>query len=57
VSVPTNTIATVYVPSKDKTSVKESGKPAEESEGVSFVKMSDGYAVYQIGGGSYKFSS
>jgi alpha-L-rhamnosidase len=57
VTVPTNTIATVYVPANDKASVKEGGKPVDESEGVSFVKMADGYAVYEIGGGSYNFSS
>ncbi|MGI6128315.1 MAG: family 78 glycoside hydrolase catalytic domain, partial [Planifilum sp.] len=51
VTVPVNTTATVYVPADNEWSVTESGQLAHEAEGVTFVKMEEGYAVYEIGSG------
>jgi alpha-L-rhamnosidase len=56
-SVPPNTMATVYVPASDAQGVSESGKPAEQSPGVQFMKMQQGAAVYEVGSGTYVFRS
>ena len=37
--------------------VSESGKPAAQAEGVAFLRMEGGQAVYQIGSGRYVFRS
>ena len=57
IEIPANTTATVYVPTKDATSVTESGKPATEAEGVKFLRMENGRAVFEIGSGNYEFHS
>ena len=54
-TIPANTTATVYVPTQSENSVKESGQPAAQAEGVNFLRMEDGVAVYAVGSGSYKF--
>ena len=53
--IPPNTTATVYVPAKDAKSVTEAGQPAAEAEGVKFLRMEVGTAVYEVGSGSYLF--
>jgi alpha-L-rhamnosidase len=55
--IPPNTTATVYVPTKDATSVTESGKPAAQAEGVEFLRMGNNAAVYAVGSGNYHFQS
>ena len=57
VTIPANTKATVYVPAKDAESVTESGRPAAGSEGVKFLQMEAGRAVYEVGSGNYVFVS
>lgn len=57
VTIPANTSATVYVPAKKETDVKEMGKQAAKSPGVKFIKYQDGYSVYEVGSGSYQFAS
>ena len=57
VTIPPNTTATVFVPSKDEASVTESGKPAVEVKGVKFLRMENNAAVYEIGSGTYQFQS
>ncbi|HZT40993.1 MAG TPA: glycoside hydrolase family 78 protein [Chthonomonadaceae bacterium] len=57
VTVPANTTATVYVPAKDAAGVTESGHPANQAEGVKFLRMEAGFAVYAIGSGDYTFTS
>ncbi len=52
-----NTTATVYVPADSEWAVTESGDLAHEAEGVTFVGMEDGHAVYEVGSGSYAFSA
>jgi alpha-L-rhamnosidase len=51
--VPTNTVATVYVPAKSEANVIETGG----SDGVTFLEMADGCAVYAVGGGGCSFRS
>jgi len=57
VSVPANTIATIYVPSLAKASVLEGGQTIEKFSGLKFLEYRDGYAVFEAGGGSYSFES
>jgi alpha-L-rhamnosidase len=57
VSVPANTTATVYVPTKDATGVTESGTPATKAVGVKFLRMEANAAVYDVGSGIYRFRS
>lgn len=57
VSIPPCTTATVYVPAKDPSEVTENGKPVGDAEGVKFLRMQNGAAVYTVGSGSYRFGS
>jgi alpha-L-rhamnosidase len=57
VTIPANTTATVYVPTAKPESVAETGIPAAMSEGVKFLRMEAGRAVYEIGSGDYVFTS
>lgn len=57
VAVPANTSAIVYVPAKDANAVQESGVDAGQALGVTAVGYKDGYAMFQVGGGEYHFSS
>jgi alpha-L-rhamnosidase len=57
VTIPANTTATVYVPTKEASTVTESGKPAIKAKGVKFLRMESGAAIYEVGSGSYKFCS
>ncbi len=56
VTVPCNTIATVYVPASSETSVKESLQNPDPKD-IKFVKMEGIYAVYEVGSGNYSFSA
>jgi alpha-L-rhamnosidase len=49
VTVPPNTTATVWVPAKNAASVTESGKS------VKAARTEAGYAVFEVGSGSYAF--
>jgi alpha-L-rhamnosidase len=55
VEVPVNVVATVHVPAQDMSDVTESGKPADRAEGVKYLRMEDGHAVYLVGSGVYQF--
>jgi hypothetical protein len=57
VTIPANTTAIVYVPADDAAGVTESGKPAEIADGVKFLRMDHGAAVYAVGSGTYRFQS
>jgi alpha-L-rhamnosidase len=57
VTIPPNTTATIFVPAKDAASVTESGKPAGEANGVKFLRMENGAAIYAVGSGNYQFQS
>jgi len=57
VTIPANTTATVYVPTKDAAGVAESGKPAAQAKCVKFLRMEHNAAVYAIGSGTYRFQS
>ncbi|MEV0810879.1 family 78 glycoside hydrolase catalytic domain [Micromonospora sp. NPDC050200] len=55
-TVPANTTATVRIPAPGRHAVTEGGRPADEADGVRFVRMDGAVAVYEIGSGSYSFA-
>ncbi len=57
ITVPPNTTATIWLPAANAESVRESGKPATAAEGVKFLRMESGRAVYQVQPGSYRLLS
>ncbi len=57
VSIPANTTATVYVPTKDTAGITESGKLIGKTKGVKFLRMENNTTVYEIGSGNYNFQS
>jgi hypothetical protein len=56
-TIPANTTAIIHVPAKDAAGVTESGKPTATAEGVKFLRMDNGAAVYAVGSGTYRFQS
>ncbi|MCX6997428.1 MAG: family 78 glycoside hydrolase catalytic domain [Kiritimatiellaeota bacterium] len=57
ISVPANSTAEVAVPASKADEVTESGKPAAKAQGVKWLRMENGAAVYEVGSGSYRFCS
>jgi len=57
VTIPPNTTASVYVPTKDAAGVTGSGKPATKAKGVKFLRLEAGAAMYAVGSGTYRFES
>jgi alpha-L-rhamnosidase len=55
--IPPNTTAQVYVPTSDASAITESGEPATNSPGVTYLGLSNGYAIYAVGSGNYVWSS
>lgn len=58
IQVPFNTTAMVYFPAANSQAVKEGllGKDAASSPDMRFVKMDNGYAVFEVGSGHYYFT-
>lgn len=57
VTVPANTTARLLMPVAEGSKVYESGRPAEESEGVKYEGTTDDRAVFTLGSGSYSFTT
>ncbi|BDI28381.1 hydrolase [Capsulimonas corticalis] len=57
VTIPPNTTATVYLPTRDRASVRENGKAVSKAKGVQFLRNEDGVGVYQIESGHYTFTA
>ena len=57
VEIPVNTTAIVYVPEASGTTVFEGAVPAATAPGVQYLGMTNGAAMYQVGSGSYSFTS
>ncbi len=55
-SLPGNSTATVRIPAPNRYAVTEGGRPAEQADGVRFVRMDGDVAVFEIGSGSYSFA-
>jgi alpha-L-rhamnosidase len=57
VAIPPNTTAQICVPTTNASAITESGVPATNSPGVTYVGMSNSAAIYAVGAGNYVFSS
>jgi len=57
VTVPANTTATVYVPTRDAASVAEGGQPAAQAPQVKPLRSEPGHAVYRVPAGQYLFDA
>jgi alpha-L-rhamnosidase len=57
VTIPANTTATVYVPVADPASIKEGRKPAVDAEGAKLLRVEDGLTLFDVGSGTYHFST
>ncbi|HEX3800074.1 MAG TPA: family 78 glycoside hydrolase catalytic domain [Verrucomicrobiae bacterium] len=57
VIVPPNTTATVWVPSTDTANIRESGQTATQVEGVKLLRREAGCSLFEVGSGTYKFTS
>ena len=57
VTIPPNTTASVFVPAQSADVVTESGQPAAKSPGVTFLRMENNRAVFEIEPGDYRFES
>jgi alpha-L-rhamnosidase len=55
VTIPANTMATVFVPAPQAARVTESGQPAAESPGVRWLRLDGKRAVFEASGGQYSF--
>lgn len=55
VTVPSNTTATVYVPSEAGSEITESGHPAGSLKEIEYKGMQAGYALFLVGSGEYDF--
>ena len=56
-TIPANTTATVYLPTRDPQSITESGQPLAQTTGAKFLRREDDQAVLQVGSGHYVFVS
>ena len=59
VTVPANTKATMHIPASSPEDVTEGGEwhPAAKASGVTFLSMHSGVALFEVGSGTYVFSS
>ncbi|MEK7994811.1 MAG: family 78 glycoside hydrolase catalytic domain, partial [Planctomycetota bacterium] len=57
ISVPPNTTATLYVPTKDRKSIKEANVPLAKVRGVRFLRDENGGPVLEIQPGHYSFEA
>ncbi|MFO7975752.1 MAG: family 78 glycoside hydrolase catalytic domain [Candidatus Hydrogenedentota bacterium] len=57
VTIPANTTAIVYVPTKDPATVTESGRSTTELETVKHLRDEEGCAVYEVRSGEYVFEA
>jgi len=57
VTIPANTTADVFIPATGGNKILESGKPATEAQGVTFLRKEGDEAVFEIGSGNYSFAS
>jgi hypothetical protein len=57
VTIPPNTTAQICVPTTNSSAITESGVPAANSPGVTYIGVSNGAAIYNVGSGNYSFAS
>jgi len=57
ITIPPNTRATVFLPSLKDSAILEGGKKVKSVKGIIFQKWENGRCLYQIGSGTYHFTS
>jgi len=57
IEIPVNTKAKVYVPALDENSVSEDNQKISPANGIAFLELKDGFAVYEVLAGTYHFVS
>jgi alpha-L-rhamnosidase len=57
VTIPPNTTATVYLPTNDADSIRESGTSLSSAAGVKLLNVKNGQAMLQVGSGKYSFTA
>jgi len=57
ISVPVGSTSTVYVPSANRGKVMENGRKIKRSEDISFIGTEEGYTVFKVRSGNYKFET
>ena len=57
IEVPPNTTAKVFIPAGNVTDVCEGGQPAARAEGVTYLEREEGYEVFSVASGKYRFTS
>jgi hypothetical protein len=57
VVIPANVTATVSLPATSESNVLENGRIASAQTGVRFLHLDGGRAVFEVGSGTYKFTS
>lgn len=57
VTIPGNSIATIYVPTKNFKSITESNREVGKVDELKFLKAEGNYALFQVGSGFYRFKS
>ncbi|MDR3621228.1 MAG: glycoside hydrolase family 78 protein [Paludisphaera borealis] len=57
VTIPTNTTATVVLPSADLAAITEGGRPLAQAEGVKVEKTEAGQTFVVVGSGQYSFNT
>jgi len=53
VTVPPNSSATVWLPTKDAAAVTEAGRPVKSAKGVKFLRAEEGAALFEVESGTY----
>jgi alpha-L-rhamnosidase len=56
VTIPANTMATVYLPVADSAAVSEGARSAASAQGVKFLRTEGGESLFEVGAGEYLFS-
>ncbi len=57
ITIPCNSTAIVYVPTKQPKSITESNRKINNVNGVKFLKNEGNYAIFEVGSGTYNFVS
>jgi alpha-L-rhamnosidase len=56
-SVPANTVCTLYIPAAGPDNVLEGGKAVTSAEGVKYLRNEAGCAVFEVGSGDFSFEA
>jgi alpha-L-rhamnosidase len=57
VTIPGNSTATIYIPTKNINSITESNQKIDLLNELKYLRTEDKYAVYKVGSGTYHFKS